>query len=100
MDAVTPAIALPVEKKRRTITLTNRGPVSIVEADWPVMAQGICGEEAPDGSPYEDWEIAIRVRYGRTNCTIIHANYHFSCEATEQYHKVRVGRLLRIDRRR
>jgi len=95
MDAVTPATAV-VEKKRRTITLTNRSPISIIEADWPIIAQGMCGEEAPDGSPYESWEIAIRVRLSRQGRTVIHANYSFSCECTEQYHKARVGRLLAI----
>lgn len=95
MDAVTPADTF-VEKKRRTITLTNRGPISIIEADWPIIAQGTCGEEAPSGSPYEDWEITFRVRLSRHGRTIIHANYSFSCEVLEQWHKARVGRLLNI----
>jgi hypothetical protein len=30
----------PTEVKHRTITLTNRAPIRIIESDWPILAQG------------------------------------------------------------
>lgn len=91
MDAVTPATA--IVEKRRTITLTNRAPISIIEEEWPVVAQGTCGE---DGSPFQDWDITIRVRVHkkRGGRTLIHANYKYQCDADEVWYQARVGRLM------
>jgi len=96
MDAVTPATALV--EKRRTITLTNRAPISIIEDEWPVIAQGQCGEDAPDGSPYQDWDITIRVRVQKKggHRALIHANYKYHCDADEEWHQARVGRLMDV----
>ena len=52
----------PEPKKFRIISLTNRSPIQIVEADWPVIAQGSCGEDV-DGPPW-GWSMNIRVRKG------------------------------------
>lgn len=96
----------PVVAKRRTITLTNRAPISIIEDNWPVIAQGGCGEDVPDGAPWPDWKIEIRVRREREERSplfpglttggryIIHANYNFSGQDGEDFQTVRVGRLL------
>lgn len=66
--------ALP-QVKHRTITLTNRAPIRIVEDEWPVIAQGISCY-AVDGAPYS-WEVAIRVRRKKESdiSHIVHANY-------------------------
>jgi len=99
----TPA-AKPAQPRRRTITLTNRAPVQIIEADWPVIAEGSCGYEI-EGAPYS-WGISIRVRYEaikedrRLNLTtggryLVHAKYHSWDEEDEEASQiVRVGHLL------
>jgi len=86
--------------KRRTITLTNRTPIRIVEDDWPIIAQGACGFDPnpPDAPwPFETWSIEIRVRRCRHNSGrfIIHAKYSFDDPRNEDNSQtVRVGRLL------
>jgi hypothetical protein len=86
--------------KQRTITLTNRAPIRIVEEHWPIYAQGACGEDNPSGSPYPEWTIEVRVRFYKgahkypLYHTIIHANYSYSSEIDEKYQTVRVGRIL------
>jgi len=93
------------EEKRRTITLTNRSPVSILESEWPVIAQGEVGYDVP-GAPY-GWTISIRVRKFEKKPTpsvpydirfIIHANYKcFDEDHDDDNQTVRVGRLLEKD---
>jgi hypothetical protein len=84
----------PAAPKRRTITLTNRAPISIIEADWPVVAEGGCGYEV-DGAPY-GWKIEIRVRHERgiSQRTIIHAKYVYWDDEGDDDQTVRVGRIL------
>lgn len=90
----------PVAPKTRTITLTNRAPLKIVEDEWPVIAQGVCSSEP---ETCEDWVIEIRVRHQLWTDTafgkiggqyLIHANYNYSFDPMEQYQRIRVGRLL------
>ena len=86
----------PAAQKRRTITLTHRAPISIVEDDWPIAAQGTCGEEHVTG-PDEGWSISIRVRWekkGQRRC-VIHARYHSNMGDDERHWQTaRVGHLL------
>lgn len=68
----------PPVVKERTITLTNRPPMKIVEDEWPIISQGVACYKV-SGAPYE-WEIAIRVRgrkteYGKPSWYIVHASY-------------------------
>jgi hypothetical protein len=93
----------PVELKHRTITLTNRAPIDIVEDEWPVVADGTDGYEHPGGADLESWRMNIRVRretkvfdeleYGHRY--IIHAGYEYYMDnRLDLCQKVRVGRVL------
>ena len=80
------------EKKTRTITLTNRAPIQIVEDEWPVIAQGTCSWKHPDCA--NGWSIEVRVRKGR-NDYIIHANYSLDIKDREdKCQRVRVGHVI------
>lgn len=95
-----------VEKKHRTITLTNRAPVRIVEDEWETVAEGKYYEEGQSG-PEDFVLVEIRVRRhkpqpllidGRQYPTqgkgsIVHAKYELNIEDRE-WQRVRVGRLL------
>jgi hypothetical protein len=89
------------EPKKRTITLTNRAPIRIVEADWPIIAEGGCGEDW--GDEYNSgWEIQIKVRrhihaaerYSGQGVEIVHAKYVRNVPREEDCEMVRVGRVL------
>jgi len=93
-----------VKPKTRTITLTNRAPIRIVEDDWPILAQGYVGQ-GEHGDEY-GWTIQIILRKHREKRElydvheIIHAKYEYRdpmdevepLEAKNQ--TVRVGRML------
>ena len=80
------------EPKLRTITLTNRAPVQIVEDQWPVIAQGGTGEDWYSDS---GWSIKLRVRENQWGQMIIHGNFELTDETNENaFQTVRVGRML------
>jgi hypothetical protein len=80
------------EDKRRTITLTNRSPVSILESQWPVIAEGSYHDEHPSGC--EDLKIDFRVRRDRHGRCIVHGKFYYWNEGSETERTVRVGRYL------
>ena len=62
------------KKEKRTITLTNRPPIRISEADWPVIAKA----DWHDGREYEcdaNRKYQIRVRQHENGRQIIYATY-------------------------
>jgi hypothetical protein len=94
----------PAVKKQRTITLTNRAPIRIVEDDWPVIAEGGCGEEQNPEYGF-GWGISIRVRrhvdtgdrpkrQDFQDSYIIHGRYIYDSPHDEGNQTVRVGRVL------
>jgi hypothetical protein len=89
--------------KQRTITLTNRAPIKIIEDEWPVIAEGGCGEDW--AGPEFGWGIEIRVRrhvdagdwrkrHESRSGYIIHAHYVYNTDGDKDDQRVRVGRIL------
>jgi hypothetical protein len=73
-----PVVASATANKRRKITLTNRAPIQIIEAEWPIMAQGMCDNDTASAPcPKSKWSIDIRVRKDKIGRTIIYATYSF-----------------------
>jgi hypothetical protein len=89
--------------RKRTITITGRAPVTIVEDEWPVIAESGWGSSEHEQCPW-GWSIKMKVRqhvdaqkrHWQTS-TIIHAVYDTHDESHEDLdhnQTVRVGRLL------
>lgn len=92
VTSMPPKAEKPVEAKTRIITLTNRAPIEIVEAEWPVIAQGSVEYEHPAG--IEDHSVNIRVRRSSYR-HIVHASYrHFIDDNADASQMVRVGRVI------
>lgn len=88
-----PAEPAPVEEKRRTVTLTNARPLSILESEWPVIAEGGTGFGG-DGCPYE-LTVSFRVRKGMYYRYLIHGKFNFWDESNEEASEnIRVGKLF------
>lgn len=82
----------PVEQKTRTITLTNRAPIQIIEDQYPIIAQGEVRYDDPRGT--DSWSISIRVRKG-TYRYIIHGSYRLYVDDDDDAcQMVRVGRVI------
>jgi hypothetical protein len=67
-------------KKIRTITLTDRSPVKIVEDDWPVIAHGSYSEH---DNQYEfqsnrKWKANVRVRQHADGRAIVYGTYEYT----------------------
>ena len=60
--------------KTRTITLTDRPPVRIREADWPVIASAVGDSRTrPEEPDYETDDYAVRVRQHADGRTIVYS---------------------------
>ena len=87
-----PTAKEPPEPKTRTITLTGRAPIKIVEDDWPIIAQGV---SSYDGEAPWYWGVEFRVRQNKHGYSlVIHGKYTYYDETNEDGQLVRVGRLL------
>ena len=66
--------------KTRTITLTGRPPVRIVENDWPVIAAAMAKEwdNAHEFQANRTTSASIRVRQNRDGRTLVYAIYDYS----------------------
>jgi hypothetical protein len=88
------------ETKHRTITLTGRAPVRIVEDQWPVIAKG---DYTDHDNQYESqanrtWKIAIRARRHQNGRTIVYGTYHYdTCFQNEKGETHKVGVLRTPD---
>lgn len=94
--------------KRRTVSITNCAPITIIEDEWPVIAESGWGDDNSD-APW-GWHINMKVRKPKVPegkrlseydiCNIIHAVYSMHDETTDDLgasatnQVVRVGRLL------
>jgi len=79
----------PKQPVKRTITLTHRAPIEIVEDEWPVVAKGSYRDG--EGGPYE-LDVSIRVRKDKFGRCLIHA--HYSYGGDENYESARAGKFL------
>jgi len=104
MHGTIAAATPPVTTKRRTITLTNRSPITIDEDEWPIAGKGVAGVNVDYGwqsSPY-GWEISFHVRFEKKekpypyqHRAVIQAKFHNWDESeVERCQTIRVGRLL------
>ena len=60
---------------KRTVTLTGRRPVTIVESEWPTIADARDGVEMRNGTPLPDYERAswlLRVRKHADGSAIVY----------------------------
>jgi hypothetical protein len=99
MHGIIAAEKPPVEVIRRTITLTNRSPISILESEFPLVAEGKCSYDV--GAPWE-WEVAFRVRNEHKpedrfclHRAIVYGVYrYYDSDNDENSQLIRVGHLL------
>ena len=94
MNNVTPLVTTP--EKRRTITLTNARPISILESEWPIWAEGGLHDEHPGGPEIEDLEVRFRVRRNKHGRHIVYGTFDYWNEGSSEPTciKVRVGKYL------
>lgn len=83
------------EEKRRIVSLTDAHPVSILESEWPVIAEGMSGFGG-DGAPF-DLTVNFRVRQGKHCRYLIHGRFSYWDETRDDAQEhIRVGRMLTV----
>lgn len=66
--------------KTRTITLTDHPPVTIIEEDWPTIANGDADDDDSYGRgnrPNREWTRTIRVRQHADGRAIVYGVYDY-----------------------
>lgn len=66
--------------KMRTITMTDRPPVTIREDEWPIYATGDANDDDSDGrgnDPNREWTRTIRVRRHADGRVIVYGIYSY-----------------------
>jgi hypothetical protein len=85
------------DNPKLTITLTNRPPVSIRKADWPVLAQGhdkwYEGEHECQANRSTHWHLIVR-RHADGRAIVYGIYKHYSAWRGEKGHDLRAGELL------
>lgn len=69
--------------KTRTITLTDRPPVTIREDQWPIIATDCGAGDADDSDgrgnqPNREWERTIKVRQHEDGRALVYGIYHYA----------------------
>lgn len=87
----------PQQPKTRTITLTGRQPVRIVEDEWPEIAHGewYDWEGEHEFQSNRKWQVHVRVRQHQDGRAIVYGSYNFSTAwQKERDVNARVGYVL------
>jgi len=91
----TPPAAAPA-KKSRTISLTGRAPISIVEDDWPLIAEGWSGWDDSNGAPFS-FNVRFKVRQGKHAQMIVYGVFdYWEEDSPSSSQAVRVGRHVTV----
>jgi len=67
--------------KYRTITLSDRAPVKIVEADWPEIASGKSWGSQRESQANRRWSLRVR-QHKSDGRTIVYGTYTSHCRVS------------------
>ena len=82
----------------RTITLTEKRPVKIIDAEWPIIAQGdVSGDDFDPGCPNpatEKWSDWIKVRQHADGRAIVYGGSDYERDYGTGDYRYRAGVLI------